>query len=74
MSPGNYARLNAGWNMMTALTLKTEKNRISGDLRAEATPNCSRNDRRDQGTMRFGVLIRAAIGIMTILFFVADNR
>ena len=60
--------------MMTALTLKTEKYRISEDLRAEVIPICTRNYQRAQGTMRFGVLIRAAIGIMTILFSVADHR
>jgi hypothetical protein len=74
MSPGNQVRLNAGWNMMTALTLKAEKYRISGDLRAEATPNYSRNYHRNQRTMRFGVLIHAAISIITVLFCVADNR
>ncbi|MCP4765932.1 MAG: hypothetical protein GY875_06635 [Gammaproteobacteria bacterium] len=59
---------------MIAPTLKPEKYRIGGELRYEATSNHSRNDRRERRTMRFGVLIRAAIGIITLLLCVADNR
>ena len=59
---------------MNALTLKPEKYRIGGEFRYEVTSNRSRNDRRDLRTMRFGVLIRAAISIITILFCVADHR
>jgi hypothetical protein len=67
-------QLNPGWNLMTAQILKPKEYRFCGELRDALACIRSRNDHREQRTMRFGVLFRVAISIITKLLCIADHR